>query len=265
MTKETIKIAEKLYILAVDYLELKEVRDHYDGLMKELSKELNAQMTDEDIASFKEGLVSVSMSNGAKTSIKTFKQCLIEEGVSIVSIAKADTAAKPEPKYSPRISKLKKAHVGNAITKGIGAALILFALAGSAFAGTKVPVCVGAELNSDGFVRADLADPVKDVTKQVKKSKKLVLHYVQAGGHWTDYCSINVVITARGQVGTGDTSYSHGTIREIKSRYLDGRLEMPDGRTTTITQSGSWSRSWGHLAKKFREQIEDFCQMNGVK
>lgn len=141
---------------------------------------------------------------------------------------------------------------------------ILFALVGIfgcdalALANSKVAVCVKADVNKDGFIKAELADPMKDVQSQVSKSKKLTLS--------CDGPSMTVVIVARGVVGTGDSSYSHGVIAEIKKKFLAGRIVIPDGRTTEIVQyEGSMSRSWGHLAKKFREQVEDFVELNKVK
>jgi hypothetical protein len=126
-----------------------------------------------------------------------------------------------------------------------------------AHAGTKVPVCVKADINSEGFANAALADPVKDVTKQVKKSKTLTLN--------CDKPSLTVVITSRGMIGTGDLIFTSGVISETKQRYMTGRLELSDGRTTVMAQYHGWNRSWGYLAKRFREQVEDFVSMNGVK
>jgi hypothetical protein len=110
---------QKLYSLGADYLELKEVRDHYAGLMKQISTQIDELMTPADLASFKEGYISISMANGAKTSIKTFKQKLMEAGVAVEDIAHAEEMAKPAPKYSPRISKLSKT-TPQTVQKGIG-------------------------------------------------------------------------------------------------------------------------------------------------
>ena len=136
--------------------------------------------------------------------------------------------------------------------------LALALVGGLAFADSKIPVCVKADVNADGFVKPDLADPLKDIQKQVKKSKKLFLN--------CEAPSLTIVVLYRGSRPTGDTSYSYGVISKITKRHMWGRLEFPDGRNMEIVQyEGNISRSWGHLAKKFREQVEDFCELNAVK
>jgi len=79
--------------------------------------------------------------------------------------------------------------------------------------------------------------------------------------------SLTIVITERGVRGTGDTSYSHGVISKITRRFMVGKLILLDGREAQIIQrdEGMIQHSWGHLAKKFREQVEDFIEMNDVK
>ena len=115
-----------------------------------------------------------------------------------------------------------------------------------------------ADVNADGFVKPELADPMKDIQKQIRKSRNLALN--------CENPSLKIIIIARGVVGTGDTSYSHGVLAEIKKKFLAGRIEIADGRSTEIVQyEGGMSRSWGHLAKKFREQVEDFVELNKVK
>lgn len=108
---------EVLYSLGADYLELKEVRNHYDGLMKDISKKIATMMESEDLAAFKKETISISMTNTARTSITTFKTKLLECGVTADLIARAETEAKPKPQYSPRTSRLKNAVNGTTIIK----------------------------------------------------------------------------------------------------------------------------------------------------
>ena len=134
----------------------------------------------------------------------------------------------------------------------------LFACGAPAFAYSKIAACVTADVNKDGFAKPELADPMKDLQKQIGKSKTLALTCNEP--------LLTIVVIARGVVGTGDTSFSHGVLAEIKKKFLAGRIELADGRTTEIVQyEGGMSRSWGHLTKRFREQVEDFVELNNVK
>jgi len=118
-TTDTTDTMEKLLSLAADYLELKEVRDHYDSSMKEISHKVDDLMVLWDISSCKQGLVSISMANTSRTSVKGFKEALLMNSVDVELIASSELEAKPKPKYSPRISKLAK-ESKTIITKGIG-------------------------------------------------------------------------------------------------------------------------------------------------